>query len=208
MYVKRDEERQYSFLLSLLTLTVLLTLVHFNSKILSAIDGMLQKLVVNIIPNNNGLNHVLSFFSHPLMCVFYALVIWFLMWGFKHKIPATWVLVTFFSGEVILIIMHDLNRPEYISGSFFSSLLVVYAIFTMVIPLVSGAQRQKILKVGLIVLVTLIGLAHVQLGHVSVIGLLISWLPVNAWLQICRGQYLKRFVKLYQYPIFKHSDFN
>lgn len=208
MYVAHDKERQYSFLLSFLTLIVLLTLVHFNSKILNGIDALLQGFVVNVMPNISFFNRTLSFFSYPMVCVLYALLIWFFLWGFKHKIPATWVLSTFISGELILIIMRDLNRREYISGSFFSILLVGYCMITMVVPLIRSKQNQNIAKIVLILIMILVGIAHVQLGHVSVVGIAISWLPVNAWLQIARGQYLKRFADLQKFPIFRHSDYN
>lgn len=104
--------------------------------------------------------------------------------------------------------MRDLNRREYISGSFFSILLVGYCMLTMVVPLIRSKQNQNITKIVLILMMILVGTAHVQLGHVSVVGIAISWLPVNAWLQIARGQYLKRFADLQKFPIFRHSDYN
>lgn len=220
MYIAHNRERKLNFLLAVLAFTIITTLVAFNSLTLVVINNTLQTSL-NLILNISLLNQLFAVLGGSLMCTVYILLLWFFLWGFKHKLIAAWLLATYFSGQIafwlVRLLIHQSHlinvAPTNLGVTFpswhlFSLILIDYCIYTAVLPLIKTKQQIRMIKIGIWLITLLVILTNIQLHLALPIDIMGSFLLAYAWLQLWQEQYLIHFNRLSNYKLFRHSDYN
>ena len=208
MYVSKKPERKFDFLISFLLVINLTTLVHYNAFSLYFINRIMQQTVVQQFYNNHLLNEILLVLSYPIVVIIIIALLVYWLWNHQHQIPASWVIVNSTMGFIILGIMWHVNRHDFFNASFCATLLLYFTLTTMVVPQIKIQLFNILVHILLVIMVAWIGIAQVQLGNTSVVGLLITYFGIMTWIHFSRNLYLKYFGELYQYNWFNTSDYN
>ncbi|MFD0898411.1 hypothetical protein [Loigolactobacillus binensis] len=220
MYITHNKERKLNFILALLAFIIITSLIDFNSAVLISLNSWVQT-ALNLSLNFSPLNQVFYVLSSPLLCALYALFLWFFLWGFKHKLIATWVLFTYFSGELMallvrtfihqtqLVAVSPTNLAVYFpSKRLFAVLLIDFCIYTAVLPLLKDKNYRRNTQLGVWLFTILAILTNVQLHIATPLDIFGSLLLAYGWLQLCKEQYLLQFRRLQGYKLFRNSDYN
>ncbi|WP_461239856.1 phosphatase PAP2 family protein [Paucilactobacillus sp. N302-9] len=220
MYIVPSRDRLLNIITAVLILIIMMSLILTNSPIFSLFDSLLQDFVTGLSFNHPLLNTLVSFLVNPVLVGFYILVLWFLLWGFKHKIIAFWCLCTYFSGEIVGLIMRKIvNRAQPLShtgaahASFpshhvFALSLLVILIYVAAMPYVENRLKRWVI-VGLMwLLVIFVTIAQIQLKRAYPLDAVGSILLAYMWVECFEWIYLTFFNKLQNTRVFSHSDFN
>lgn len=109
MYVIDKNDRYLNIIIGALIFALIASLVKTRLYLVALWETGLQEFLAT---PPNFLERLLAFLSAPGFCVLYVFFIWFFLWGFKHKLIAFWSLITFFSGEIIFILIRLITyRP-------------------------------------------------------------------------------------------------
>lgn len=221
MYITNDHDRGLNSLMTALLFIFLLSLIVINSPILMTFDILLQDFILGLSFNHSVFNHLLSWLSNPVMVGIYILLIWFLLWGFKHKLIAFWLVCTSLTGEIIFLLIRRVTaRPlptgheqGLTAGSFpnqhvFSITMVAMLLYICVVPFIRTRWRVWLTTIGLWLVTCLVIIGQIQLQNSYPFDAIASVLLAYSWVEIWEIIYLKAFKRLTQTRIFNHSDFN
>lgn len=220
MYIEHNKERKLNFLLALLSFIIITSLIKFNSLTIVILNSLLPIKLISfryfLI-----LNQLFSVLSNPALCTLYVLIMWFFLWGFKHKLIGTWLLLTYFSGKIVFSIIHLIvhqtlfinSLPTNLGVTFpskpaFLVILIDYCIYSSILPLQKNKKYYLLIKIFIWLLTALILLSHMQLHQSSPTDIVSSFLLAYAWIQLCKDQYLIHFASLNKYKFFRNSDYN
>lgn len=214
MYIAINPERKFNLIILLLVEFILITLMQFQSALLHLINQIGQ-LIATFILLPNWLNRLGLFASHWSMGLFYALILWFFLWGFKHKLIAAWVLLTYLGGTAVGLFLQKTMTvlPLQITTTIINQRVLILTIIssclmTALSTLIRQVNKQRVLKVSLWIVNFWLIVTLLKTKTATVSTLLTSTIFAQAWLQFCQAQYLVQFKQLQNWPLFRHSDYN
>lgn len=220
MYIAEDNERIMNVGIGGLLFLVIAVLIKFKATLLSVFDTILQDLFTNLDFKPVILNHVMSVLFNPVVCVLYAIVLWFLLWGFKHKMIATWIVCVYISGEIFFLIVRTIigreqpsGHPNTVHGSFpnhhvYLASMLAMLIFISVVPFIESRWKKILVTVMMWILVILVMLARIQLKAAYPFDTLGALLLSYFWVELWEMIYLSQFENLCTQRIFRNSDYN
>ncbi|WP_027698717.1 hypothetical protein [Weissella oryzae] len=153
-----------------------------------------------------------TWFSHGFGNAILIFLLIFLLWGFKYKIPAAWLLLTNLSGW-LLISMLTLLLKHHIAGGetafpnvaiFFTTLLITY-LYNIVLPELTKVRYQILLQIFCIL--TFLTTIVYEIGHRIAVptDLLAGWLLALIWLSLAELMYVKYAKPMRRRVIFRNS---
>lgn len=213
MYIAVNPERKFNLIILLLVELIVITLMQFHAA-LPRLFNQIGQLLAAFVPLPNWFSQSGLFVSRWFMGLFYALTLWFFLWGFKHKLIATWVLATYLGGNAIgfclqkIITVLPLQSTTIINQQVLVLLLSSSCLMTALTPLIRKARQQRALNVSLWLVKFWLVIALLKTQTATATIILTSVIFAQAWLQFCQMQYLTQFKQLQQFPLFQHSDYN
>ncbi|GAK48585.1 membrane-associated phospholipid phosphatase [Secundilactobacillus oryzae JCM 18671] len=211
--IYKERTRILRFLISGVLFGWLMILVMNKSGILDLIDTVVQRLVQD---NESALKHglftLISGLASPTMTIVWTLVLAFLLWGFKYKIPALWALCTLLGGDVIAKIVKEVvqrARPfdhlaaddgfSFPSGHVFGFFILVALLWILVVPMMQNHLNQIYLRAFMILLLFLVAMSRVYLSAhypsdtVGAMLLAYAWIQVAEWLYLALAPMMKKW---------------
>ena len=194
-------------------------LVVNNSTYLQFID---ISLTGNVQRHESVLLHsgytLVSLIGSPKVGIFWALLIAFLLWGFKYKIPALWTLGTVYGGDALNEIIKHLVRRQrpplhpladtgysFPSAHVMNTFLILSVIWFVAVPLIQHRGLRIVVQILCWIGVAVVMLARIYLNaHYptdTIGGLMIAY----GWLQVCETLYVMWAPKLHQCRLTEHS---
>lgn len=208
-----------NLLISALSFLIIVSLIKVNSFVLALWDTGVQGYFLEEPPKL--ISHLVVNLSKPSLCYLYIAILWFLLWGFKHKILAFWVVCTYVFGDVFFLVVRQLvNRPRPIghpkgltnigfpSHHMFAIIMVMYLVFIGLSPLIENDIKKWFLVTAMILMTVLVFIACVRLKINFPIDMIGSVILAYIWSQIAEFAFLHWFADLRQFEVFKNSDFN
>lgn len=110
MYMEQDSSRLRRFLISGIIFLLIAGMIMANSVAFQLLDSMLQGFFATDSQTSfkTLLMTVVSALGSPKMAIVYVVIIAFLLWGFKYKIPAIWAIATLGSGDVVAFVIKNI----------------------------------------------------------------------------------------------------
>lgn len=219
MIIEQERDRPFRLLVSGGLFAFLAAVVMAQSGLLEFIDGVIIQVVQK---HPSGTKEVImkgiSFLSSPTFDIIWVLIIAFLLWGFKFRIPALWALCTLFGGDVIATLAKHIvqrQRPighlasdngfSFPSGHVFGMTLVIAILWIVVVPTIEKDWQAIVLRTVMIVWLILLALSRVYLGAHYPTDTIGAMLLAYAWLQISEWLYRWLAPKLLQVHLLNRS---
>jgi len=213
MFIEQDKDRIKRFLWSGIFVIIIAYLAKSNSLVLSFSDSLLEDFITAAQTNfRDGLMTAVSFIGEPKLAIVYTVILAFLLWGFKYKIPAMWALGTVAGGDVVAYLLKEIvkrARPiqhlkaddgySFPSGHVFGMFLVIAIIFIVVVPLIQSSTKRFLLSAILVIFLIILAISRVYLfAHhpsdtIGAILLAYAWLQVSEWLYVWLAPILKKW---------------
>jgi len=157
--------------------------------------------------------------AEPKLDIIWVLILAFLLWGFKFKIPALWCLATLAGGDVIASLVKDLikrARPSahlaiddgysFPSGHVFGTFLLIAMIWVILMPMILAAWKAWLLRIVLIVWMVLVMISRVYLNAHFPTDTIGAVLLAYLWLQVAEGLYIRLAPMMQRWPLLKKSE--
>lgn len=221
MYIVNDRDRILNVTITILLFIIIFSLITTNSPILMTFDVLIQDFILGLSFNHPGLNQLLSFVGQPLFVGLYVFLMWFLLWGFKHKLIAFWLVCTYVTGEVLFLIIRKISdrplptgHPKTLTGGsfpshhIFSLTLVCMLIYICAVPLIQRRWRRWLITLALWLVLILLALARVQLHSSYPFDTIAGILLAYSWVELWEMVYLSFFGHFTTARLFAHSDYN
>ncbi|WP_203640856.1 phosphatase PAP2 family protein [Levilactobacillus andaensis] len=220
MLFNRDRDRPWKFGLA----TVLFLIVAFYIQAQNAYVEFLDSSIVDVIQKNQPgwktlLYRGVTSLAEPKLTIVWVLILAFLLWGFKFKIPALWSLATLAGGDVIAALVKNVvkrARPtahlaiddgySFPSGHVFGTFLLVAMIWLILIPMISASWKAWIVRVVLIIWMGLVMISRVYLNAHFPTDTIGAVLLAYLWLQIAQGIYIRLAPVMQGWPFLKKSE--
>lgn len=213
MFIEQDQDRIKRFLWSGIFVIIIACLVMFNSVVFQLVDSLIQGFFVTTQTGfRDKLMTIVSFLGEPKLEIVYTVVLAFLLWGFKYKIPAIWALGTVAGGDIVAYLLKEIvkrARPvqhlkaddgySFPSGHVFGMFLVIAILFIIVVPLIQSSVKRFLLSAILVIFLILLAISRVYLfAHypsdtIAAILLAYAWLQVSEWLYVWLAPILKKW---------------
>lgn len=219
MYITVKKDQAMNITIAILLLLIFIALIKYNSLFLAFLDTEIQKHFIN--HSVTVVNRGISVLSSPLMGGIYVILLWVIAWGFKHKLIATWAVLTYLIGQLIFIAIQSwANRPRpaghptgtnsasFPSHHLFSILLVCYLVWVVAFPWVAENWHRWLIAIALVLLCILVIIARLRMKSNYPFDMVGSFLLAYAWSQLAEIIYLRLFKRLRSLRLFRHSDFN
>lgn len=220
MYIGENRDRVLNLITAFLIFAVLASLTMTKSPLFTLGDSLLQGFFTGMHFNHPIFNQIVSFFSNPILGFFYVFIMWFILWGFKHKLIAFWIVCTYVTGETLFMFVRKivareqpLNHTNATHGSFpshhvFTITLVFMFIFVAVVPFIESRIRVTATVIGMWLFTILVVIARIQLNAIFPFDAVGAILLAYTWVEIWEIVYLRIFVNLQNGRAFSHSDYN
>ena len=219
MYITANRDRWLNVTIATLILLIIIALLKYDSYTLVYWDAHLQTHLA--AQGTTLFNKLFSALANPIMGGIYAVALWFFLWGFKHKLIATWVLGTYFIGQLWFVVLRwwvarprpaahsaTLTSASFPSHHFFTVVLLCYLVWIAVFPWITENWHRWLLTILMIALCLLVALAQIRMNAAFPIDMVGTLLLTYIWGQIAQAIYLNWFARLQNLTIFRHSDFN
>lgn len=197
MIIAKSRTRFLTMVASLVFFIIISILTYHNSGFLNALMQLDHSIAQTVIPNwLENFMKPFYFFSHGFGLFFITFLIIFFLWGFKFKIPATWILITSIGGWLIinissLLFKHTINGTQILypaKSTFYMTLLISYFLLIIVPEIYRGSLQfllQTILILGWVATFT----TTLLLPNHNLASALAGWLLALVWLQFSENGY-------------------
>lgn len=220
MLFNKDRDRPWKFTLA----TILFLVVAVYIKAQNAYVDFLDSSIVDVIQKNQlGWKTLLyrgvTSLAEPKLDIIWVLILAFLLWGFKFKIPALWCLATLAGGDVIASLVKSLvkrARPSahlaiddgysFPSGHVFGTFLLIAMIWVILMPMIMAAWKAWLLRIVLIVWMVLVMISRVYLNAHFPTDTIGAVLLAYLWLQVAEGLYIRLAPMMQHWPLLKKSE--
>lgn len=220
MLFNRDRDRPWKFTLA----TALFLVVAIYIKAQNAYVEFIDSSIVDVIQKNQPewktlLYRGVTSLAEPKLDIIWVLILAFLLWGFKFKIPALWCLATLAGGDVIASLVKNLvKRPRpsthlaiddgysFPSGHVFGTFLVIAMIWVILVPMIATAWRAWLVRILLIVWLGLVMISRVYLNAHFPTDTIGAVLLAYLWLQFAEGLYIRLAPVMQNWPLLKRSE--
>lgn len=221
MLIEEDSARRRRGLIAGVLFLVIMILIKLQNASLNVVDAVLQALFTNHHLEQSGAFHffmtALSAVSSPKLDIIWILIIAFLLWGFRFRIPALWSLCTLAGADILgTIVKHIVKRARpaqhlagdngysFPSGHVLSAFIVAAVLFLIVIPLVQNSLARFLLQLLLILWMLFLAVsrvylyAHWPLDTIGAMLLAYTWLQIAEWLYVKWAPGLQRSFRLFE----------
>ncbi|KRK97085.1 membrane-associated phospholipid phosphatase [Secundilactobacillus odoratitofui DSM 19909 = JCM 15043] len=219
MIIEQERDRPYRLLVSGGLFAFLAAVIMAHSGLLSFIDGVFVEVIQkHESGTKQAIMGAVSFLASPTLDIIWVLIIAFLLWGFKFKIPALWAIGTLIGGDVVATIAKDVvqrARPfghlaaddgfSFPSGHVFGTTLIIAIIWIVVVPMIQTDWKCIVVRTVLILWMLLVAWSRVYLGAHYPSDTLGAMLLAYAWLQIAEWLYLWLAPKLAKIKFISHT---
>lgn len=178
MIIEQERDRPYRLLVSGGLFAFLAAVIMAHSGLLSFIDGVFVEVIQkHESGTKQAIMGAVSFLASPTLDIIWVLIIAFLLWGFKFKIPALWAIGTLIGGDVVATIAKDVvqrARPfghlaaddgfSFPSGHVFGTTLIIAIIWIVVVPMIQTDWKCIVVRTVLILWMLLVAWSRVYLG--------------------------------------------
>ncbi|WP_395322951.1 phosphatase PAP2 family protein [Levilactobacillus parabrevis] len=220
MLFNRDRDRPWKFTLT----TVLFLVVAYFVKAQNAYVDFLDSSIIDVIQKNQPewktlLYRGVTSLAEPKLAIIWALILAFLLWGFKFKIPALWCLATLAGGDVIAALVKKFvarARPSthlaiddgfsFPSGHVFGTFLIIAMIWVVLLPMIAHAWKAWLLRIILIVWMVLVMISRIYLNAHFPTDTIGAILLAYLWLQVAEGLYIRFAPMMQNWPLLKRSE--
>jgi membrane-associated phospholipid phosphatase len=220
MLFNKDRDRPWKFTLA--TLLFLVVAVYIKAQ--NAYVDFLDSSIVDVIQKNQPgwktlLYRGVTSLAEPKLDIIWVLILAFLLWGFKFKIPALWCLATLAGGDVIASLVKSLvkrARPSahlaiddgysFPSGHVFGTFLLIAMIWVILMPMIMAAWKAWLLRIVLIVWMVLVMISRVYLNAHFPTDTIGAVLLAYLWLQVAEGLYIRLAPMMQHWPLLKKSE--
>ena len=150
MIIKPSKSRLIILIISILAFLILTISTFLGASLLTLIDSAEQNFLDSMAPASlSALTKPFVLFSHGLLFALVIFVLAFLLWGFKFKIPAAWIVLTTISGSLLinifsLIFPHRLagQATQFPAHTIFFVTLLYFFLSKIVVPELKSFPRQ------------------------------------------------------------------
>ncbi len=170
MIIESERDRPFRLLISGAFLVFLMKVVMDHSGPLQFMDDILVSAVQkHTTGTKDVLFKLITTLASPTMDIIWVLVIGFLLWGFKYKIPALWALGTLIGGDVVAFIVKHIvarQRPighlasdsgySFPSGHVFGTFLLVAILWIIAVPLLSTMWHRVLIRTLMVIWLALV----------------------------------------------------
>ncbi|WP_125581661.1 phosphatase PAP2 family protein [Levilactobacillus cerevisiae] len=220
MLFNRDRDRPWKLTLA----TALFLVVAIYIKAQNAYVDFLDSSIVDVIQKNQPgwktlLYRGVTSLAEPKLDIIWVLILAFLLWGFKFKIPALWCLATLAGGDVIASLVKNLvkrarptghlaidNGYSFPSGHVFGTFLLVAMIWVILVPMIMASWKAWLVRILLIVWMVLVMVSRVYLNAHFPTDTIGAVLLAYLWLQIAEGLYIRLAPMMQSWPLLKKSE--
>ncbi|WP_143461806.1 phosphatase PAP2 family protein [Levilactobacillus enshiensis] len=220
MLFNRDRDRPWKFGLT----TVLFLIVAFYIQAQNAYVEFLDSSIVDVIQKSQPgwktlLYRGVTSLAEPKLTIVWVLILAFLLWGFKFKIPALWSLATLAGGDVVAtLVKHVIKRARpaahlaiddgysFPSGHVFGTFLLIAMIWLILIPMISASWKAWTVRVILIIWMGLVMISRVYLNAHFPTDTIGAILLAYLWLQLAEGLYIRLAPAMQGWPFLKKSE--
>ncbi|KRN03156.1 membrane-associated phospholipid phosphatase [Levilactobacillus senmaizukei DSM 21775 = NBRC 103853] len=220
MLFNRDRDRPWKFGLT----TILFLIVAFYIKTSNAFAEFIDSSIVDVIQKNQPgwktlLYRGVTILAEPKLAIIWVLVLGFLLWGFKFKIPALWCLATLGGGDVLAtLVKHVVKRARpsshlaiddgysFPSGHVFGTFLLVAMIWLILVPMLMHTWQAWLLRLILLFWMALVMISRVYLNAHFPTDTLGAVMLGYLWLQFTEGLYIRLAPAMQHWPLLKHSE--
>ena len=214
IYIVDSKERWLNIVIATFVTGVLIYMTLTASSLLTSIDSLSQGILTDLSFNHPLLNHIfLVIFAH-LMLNLFIVVLWFILWGFKHKLLAAWAITTYLGANILGFLLNKLlaiiaspTAQPVLDLTLLKLMLLSFLIYICILPNIHRLAGMA-LMLGVVLLVALRCLAGIQLHTTTLSAIIINFLCAYILIQIADVVYLRQFSQLQRVRLFKHSDFN
>lgn len=220
MLIEEDSSRRRRGLLAGVLFLIIMILIKFQNASLNVVDAVLQALFTSHRLETSGAFHFLmtaiSALSSPKLDILWILIIAFLLWGFRFRIPALWAILTLGGADVLgTIVKHIVKRARpaqhlaadngysFPSGHVLGAFIVGAVLFLVVIPNIQRSLVRFLLQLLIVLWMLFLAVsrvylyAHWPLDTIGAMLLAYTWLQVAEWLYVIWAPRLQE-----QVPIF------
>ncbi|WP_220728972.1 phosphatase PAP2 family protein [Apilactobacillus xinyiensis] len=216
MIIDKDLTRYVKLILAAILSGIVTASVIINSGYLqfldSAIIGSVQKDQSGFL---NGMYTLITNLASPKLGILWILILAFLLWGTKYKVPAIWSICTLIGGDAVgVIIKHIIQRQRPIfhlahdtgfsfpSGHVLNTFLIIGIIWVIVLPIIKSRKKVLIIQICTIILMVLVMLsriylnAHYPTDTVGAVCIGYTWLQISQILYVYFAPTIKSKWKL------------
>ncbi|MCH5462789.1 phosphatase PAP2 family protein [Lactobacillus sp. LC28-10] len=204
MIIQQERDRPYRLLVSGGLFAFLAAVVMAQSGLLEFIDSVIIQVIQKHQTSfKEAIMNLISLLSSPTFDIIWVLIIAFLLWGFKFRIPALWALCTLLGGDVIAtLVKHVVQRQRpfghlasdngfsFPSGHVFGMTLVIAILWIVVVPMIEKDWQAILVRTIMIIWLILLAVSRVYLGAHYPTDTIGAMLLAYAWLQISEWLYL------------------
>ncbi|WP_369396153.1 phosphatase PAP2 family protein [Paucilactobacillus hokkaidonensis] len=178
MFMEQDSSRLRRFLISGIIFLLIAGMIMANSVAFQLFDSMLQGFFTTggQTEFKTMLMKLISTLGSPKMAIVYVVIIGFLLWGFKYKIPALWSIATLGSGDIVAFLVKNIvkrARPvqhlvgddgfSFPSGHVFGMFIIAAILFLVVLPNIKSGLWRLVCQILLIIYLILLAVSRVYL---------------------------------------------
>lgn len=213
MIIGPDRWRKPLLLLWLIIFLIIAFNIIFPMPVFSIIDNLAFSFQSQLLPHWLLLiSTPFSWFATGFGNALLILALVFLLWGFKYKIPATWLLFTNISGWLLISIL-SLFLHHQVSGGqtvfpnkaiFLSTLLLAY-LFNIILPEIKRIRYQLLFQLVCLIFFALILVNQLGTNNAVPSDLLGGWILALIWLTYTEIYYVKYAKEFRRRVIFRNS---
>lgn len=220
MLFNRDRDRPWKFTLA----TVLFLVVAMYIRAQNAYADFLDSSIIDVVQKNQPgwktlLYRGVTSLAEPKLDIIWVLILAFLLWGFKFKIPALWCLATLAGGDVLAgLVKHLIKRARpsghlaiddgysFPSGHVFGTFLLIAMIWVILVPMIMAAWKAWLVRIVLIIWMLLVMVSRIYLNAHFPTDTIGALLLAYLWLQAAEGLYIRLAPMMQNWPLLKKSE--
>ncbi|ANZ57894.1 phosphatase [Fructilactobacillus lindneri] len=219
MIIKKDPSRPYKLSISLVITILLAIAVKMRFGFIDFLDTI---IVGSVQHGQSGFETKLftfiSFLGSPKMDILWMLVIAFILWGFRYKVPAFFALFLIISGNVVaFLVKHIVARPRpsmhlakdtgfsFPSGHVVGTFFVISVLWIIVAPMLKKESSVWIMRTALGIWLILVMVSRVYLNAHFPSDVIGGAFFAYTWLQICEYLYVRYAPELSERRVFIRS---
>ncbi|USS88429.1 phosphatase PAP2 family protein [Fructilactobacillus hinvesii] len=221
MMIKRDPSRPYKLVIAGLLTLILAIAVKGNWGFINFLDTIGTGIVQHW--NSNTMTSfftIVSFIASPKLDVIWMVLLAFILWGCRAKVPAVFALCLLFGGDALgFIVKHIVGRARpalhlakdtgysFPSGHVLGTLLVLSIIWIMLVPMINQKAGMVIVRTLLVVWLILVMLSRVYLNAHFPTDVVGAATLAYFWLQIAEYLYVRFAPSMVQMKLFHNSTY-
>ncbi|USS90735.1 phosphatase PAP2 family protein [Fructilactobacillus carniphilus] len=221
MMIKRDPSRHYKLIISGLITLILVLAIKFNWGFINFLDmigvGIAQQWNSNFW---TSFFTIVSFIASPKMDVVWMILLAFILWGCRARIPALFSLCLLVGGDALGFVVKNLvgrARPvmhlakdtgySFPSGHVLGTMLVLSVVWIILVPMINEKNSMWIVRTILVIWLIMVMISRVYLNAHFLTDVIGAVTLAYFWLQIAEYLYVWNAPSLAQAKLFQRSNY-